>query len=347
MCLYTQLIDNKKYQKNAKNGGLVPPFSDTRTLTVPRKCGNCIECRKQKAREWQIRLSEDIKENKNGKFITLTFNTKSLRQLAAEVILKKYERIDALKQIEINDYKIKREIQKLKRQTYGYGLDNEIATIAIRKFNERWRKETGKAIRHWAITELGTNQTEHIHIHAIMWTDNIPLITKKWQYGYVWDGEYKNEQKINYVNQKTCGYITKYMHKMDQLHKHYIPKMLTSAGIGKAYINSHNASRNKYNGEKTILTYKSNTGHEISLPKYYKDKLYTEEEKEKLWIIQMNKGEKYICGVKTKTEEEYQEAKKHYHDKNIQLGYTNNKKNWEKINEEQERRIKIQKKRGY
>ena len=40
-----------------------------------------MECRKRKAREWQIRLTEDIKEHKNGKFVTFTFSNESLISL--------------------------------------------------------------------------------------------------------------------------------------------------------------------------------------------------------------------------------------------------------------------------
>ena len=75
MCLYPRLIQNRKYIPNKKNGGKVPPFSDIRVLGVPVGCGNCMECIRKKRSEWQQRLNEEIKENKNGKFVTLTFST--------------------------------------------------------------------------------------------------------------------------------------------------------------------------------------------------------------------------------------------------------------------------------
>ena len=60
MCLYPKLISNKKYTANKKNGGNIPPILDNRVLLVPVGCGKCMECLKQKAREWQIRMSEGI-----------------------------------------------------------------------------------------------------------------------------------------------------------------------------------------------------------------------------------------------------------------------------------------------
>ena len=92
MCLYPTLIRNRKYLKNKKNGGNIPPVPDQRVLWVPVGCQECIECRKQKARNWQVRLMEDIKEHKNGKFITLTFSNKSYKELYEDV--KTYELID-------------------------------------------------------------------------------------------------------------------------------------------------------------------------------------------------------------------------------------------------------------
>ena len=86
MCLYSNLVQNPKYKPNKKNGGHIPAVVDTRVLVVPISCGNCIECRKAKAREWQLRMLEEIKENKNGKFITLTFSTESLKELSIKAI---------------------------------------------------------------------------------------------------------------------------------------------------------------------------------------------------------------------------------------------------------------------
>ena len=81
MCLYPRLMYNPKYKANKKNGGSIPPVKDQRTIYVPIGCGVCIECRKQNARQWQVRLHEDIKKRTNGKFITLTFSDKGFKKI--------------------------------------------------------------------------------------------------------------------------------------------------------------------------------------------------------------------------------------------------------------------------
>ena len=88
MCLFPRLIRNKKYTANKKNGGVIPPIPDIRVLQVPVGCGKCIECVKQKGRAWQVRLLEEVKNNKSGKFVTLTFSDESITKLAKEKSLK-------------------------------------------------------------------------------------------------------------------------------------------------------------------------------------------------------------------------------------------------------------------
>ena len=85
MCLYPKFIRNPRYIPNKKNNGIVPEVKDPRVLMVPIGCNDCMECRKKKAREWQVRLLEDVRHNKNGKFVTLTFSDESIYSLSQEI----------------------------------------------------------------------------------------------------------------------------------------------------------------------------------------------------------------------------------------------------------------------
>ena len=155
------LLGSQLYSQSAcgSNKEFSKEFSEScgNYITSQLPSGKCMECRKKKAREWQVRLSEDIKEHKNGKFITLTFDTENLIKLTNKVKLEHYK--------------------KCKTKLQGYELDNKIATYAIDKFCERWRKKYKKFPRHWLITELGTQRTEHIHLHGIIWADDIQEIS--------------------------------------------------------------------------------------------------------------------------------------------------------------------------
>lgn len=315
MCLYPKIIRNRKYSITKKNGGLVPPILDNRVLAVPVGCGDCMECRKQKAREWQVRLLEDVRHNKNGIFITLTFSDESIRKLSSEI-----------------------------KGLTGYDLDNQIATLATRRFLERWRKKHKKSLRHWLITELGHEGTENIHMHGIVWTnEKATEIEKHWQYGYIWAGNKREDGTVeNYVSERTVNYITKYINKRDLEHEYYKPKVLTSAGIGSGYLKREDAKRNKYRGEETREYYVTRTGHEIAMPIYWRNKIYTEEEREKLWLIKLDKQERWVCGERidiSNGDRAYYKLLEHYRSKNRRLGYGTGVVNWSKRNYENERRM--------
>lgn len=297
MCLYPKLIKNKKYTKNKKNGGIIPPVFDERVLLVPVGCGRCIECMKQKKREWQVRLSEELRHDRSGKFVTLTFTNESLKELEKDVGI--------------------RDLGKI--------IENEIATLAVRRFLERWRKKHKKSVKHWLITELGHEGTERIHLHGIIYTDNVKDIEEIWKYGMIWVGEY--------VNGKTINYIVKYMNKIDTVHKGYVPKVLCSKGIGKNYIDTYNSKQNKYNGDQTVESYKTREGLSLSLPIYYRNKIYSEEQREKLWLNKLDKNVRYVCGEKidiSKSENEYYKTLEFYRAKNKRLGYGDDSKEWKR-----------------
>ena len=77
--------------------------------------------RKMQNREWRIRLTEEIRHSKSY-FITLTIDNDSLEILKNEL-----------------------EVKSIK------GNENDIATLAMRKFLERCRKKTGKSLKHWLV----------------------------------------------------------------------------------------------------------------------------------------------------------------------------------------------------
>lgn len=300
MCLYPRLILNRKYKANAKNGGIIPAIPDMRVRYVPVGCQVCIECKKQKARQWQVRLSEEIKNNRNGRFITLTFSTAGLREV--------YESDDKLKDLS------------------GYDLDNGICTRAVRLFLERWRKKYKVSLRHWFITELGHGETEHVHLHGIVWTDDLYEIERIWKYGFVWKGKLVRNTLVNYVNEKTVNYIIKYVTKIDEEHLNFFGKVLCSPGIGKDFINSGNDYRNRFKGSETDEGYRLPSGRKVNMPIYYRNKLYSEKEKEMLWLDRLDKNIRFVCGCKVDMNSEegvkaYYNMVDYYRRKSIDLGY--------------------------
>jgi len=302
MCLYPKFILNRKYLPNQKNKGNIPIITDERTKYVPVGCGKCMECMKQKSREWQVRLHEELRLQQSVQFVTLSFSDESLNDIDKEI----------------------------DKEITGYNRDNKIATIAVRRYLERWRKKYKTSVKHWLVTELGQTNTERMHIHGLIWTNKIQEITNIWQYGNVWIGDY--------VNEKTVNYIIKYVHKIDQKHKYYIPIILCSKGIGKNYLNRIDSKQNAYNEKKTNELYTTRNGIRLAMPKYYRNKIYTEEEKEKLWLKLLDKNIRYVNKIKidvSEDETDYYNVLNQQRILNKQLGYGDDEKNWSRIKYEQ------------
>lgn len=316
MCLYPKLILNPKYLPNKRNKRNPPKVDDERKKYVAIGCQRCQECLRQKSNSWKIRLYEEIKSDKTGIFITLTFSDQSILTLTKDLKEHNYE---------------------------GYQLDNAIATLATRRFLERHRKKYRKALKHFLITELGHTGTENIHLHGILFTQ---LKTKEleelWHYGFIWNGYDKTK---TYVNEETINYITKYITKVDKDHTEYRGKILTSPAIGANYINTPNARQNTYNETKTKETYTTKTGHKQALPIYYRNKLFTEKQRENLWTKKLDENTRYIGKLKFNMNNENEArqfylAQKEAQRQNIILGYGNDEANYdEKKYQEEQRKL--------
>lgn len=299
MCLYPKFIRNKKYLPNKKNNFNPPELKDIRVSKVPVGCGKCIECLKQKARQWQIRLNEEIKVTNYSKFVTLTFSDEYLNNLCKELNLTE---------------------------------SNAVATLAVRRFAERWRKRYKKSVRHWLITELG-GEHDRIHLHGILFLENdieAETIADLWKYGNVYVGAY--------CNIKTINYIIKYVHKIDTKHKGYQPIVLCSAGLGKTYIEKFRTKMtHTYNGENTIEYYRLSNGAKVNLPIYYRNHLFSEHEREQLWLHRLERAQRYVTGIRIDnidTEEgyaKYQRILERAQEQNVKLGFGDDSKEWDKL----------------
>lgn len=294
---------NRKYLPNKKNGGNVPVCKDKRMLSIMAKCGKCIECREERAKNWQTRLHEEMKIDKRGKFVTLTFNEEKLAYAWERTEKKYWDKYNG-------------EVKVTER---------EVAIVATRDFLERWRKKYKKSVKHWLVAELGHENTERLHLHGILFTDeNKEAIEERWQNGWVWVGDYCTERTVNY--------IVKYITKVDKDHPEFNPRVLATEKLGWEYKNSFEARLNKYKPEGgTDETYKLPNFGKITMPTYLKNKMYTEEERENLWIEKMDKGVVYVKGIKiegnTPREIDFnaEKAREYWRRENLRAGYGKNK----------------------
>lgn len=305
MCLYTKKILNKRFVPTRKNGYNPPICHDERLRYIDIECGHCYECKRKKARNWRIRMAEQLRETPTAVFFTGTFTDQR--------------------------------IEKISRK---YGIDkenaNEIATKETRLFLERIRRVLGKSVKHWIVTEKGHTNTRRIHIHGIFFAQDgmsqqslIWLLKNNWIAGYSYNGKYVNERTINYVS--------KYLTKTDLDNVDFEGKVLASPGLGRNFVKSWNGRQIKYipktDIQRTTETYTFRNGAKAPLPKYYKEKLFTEDEREKLWIEKQEEGYRFVMGEKilAKTEEEeeaFNQLVIYYRGRNVSV-HKDNEHQWE------------------
>ena len=262
MCKNKIIIKNKRYEPTKKNGYTKETPRDRRLSYIEIPCGECKECKKKRKEMWRLRIENELLDSKSAIFFTGTFSDEA--------------------------------IEKIKRQ-YGVKEENDIATKANRLFLERLRKKYNIKLKHWCITELGRIKGR-IHIHGIFFIkENQDIkyikdkIKREWDFGWNY---------LGYVDQgKTINYVTKYMLKENENFKEFKPKVLASQKIGIGFI-ERNKSFYKYEEENGEI--KANTkmeyldGRETYLIKYYKEKLYTTEERENILLSMLDEKKRII-----------------------------------------------------
>lgn len=309
MCLYKKILLNPKYLPNKKNGYNPPVCKDERLRYIQAECGKCYECRKKRAREWSIRIAENLKYE-FGYFVTLTISPESMEELMNE------ENIAVLK-----------------------GNENAIAKLALRRCLERIRKQTGKSVKHWCVSELG-EEHDRIHLHGIFFSQKAAeLIRGHWKYGIVYVG--------TYCSSRTANYITKYMLKEDVKHKWFTGRVFTSAGIGRGYVFDKKRHAHKFRGKETKPYYVTEQGQQIAMPAYYKRKVYTDEQREVLWLMAQEDEYTYVHGERVrKNDEETIKNLEEYYKKRTQQDMFDNPKEWakRKIENKRQRRAEAYRK---
>lgn len=192
--------------------------------------------------------------------------------------------------------------ESLKKLEYDEKEPNKAPQKAISLFRKRWWKKHGTPLKHWLITEMGHDNTRRIHLHGIIWTElTEEQFEKEWGYGWIFFG-YE-------VGEKTINYIVKYVTKRDEANPEFNGKIFTSKGIGVGYINKSSLIRHRYRDKFTEETYKAASGVKMALPAYYRQKLWTDQERENLRIIKEQQQVKYYnkIPIKVETLEQYKE----------------------------------------
>jgi len=225
----------------------ITPFYVKQGLTtndkIPVPCGKCPPCMKRRTSGWSFRLVKEGDISNSALFVTLTYDTKYVP------ITKK-----------------------------GYLT---LCKDDVQRFFKRLRKLTNEKIKYFIVGEYGT-QKMRPHYHIILFNANREMIARAWAK----DGRELGSIFIGDVSEASIGYTLKYMqkpgkipiHQNDDRQKEF---QLMSKGLGKSYLTQKMIKWHKDDLEQRMYI-PMKDGKKIAMPRYYKDKMYSESEKNRI-----------------------------------------------------------------
>lgn len=231
-----------------------------KTHTVP--CGKCNFCLRARKNDWTFRMSWELRECKTAYFITLTYSPEEVPKSGHNLTLRK----------------------------------EDIKTFhnSLRKANDRWYRDQGieqpdYRLKYYTVGEYGST-THRPHYHLVIFNlrpeiaEKIPQI---WGRGNIHQGK---------VEGASMAYVAKYLIDQDDWASNLPiekPFSIMSKGIGEFYLaNKQNRDWHKSledDPEDWRYLVINILGHKQRIPRYYRDQLFTKEERE--LIGAMHEGE--------------------------------------------------------
>lgn len=237
--------------------------------SVPVPCGKCPKCTARRASAWSFRLMQENKVSETAHFVTLTYNTEHV-----PITRKGFMSLD------------KKDVQKFFKR---------LRKIQNEKFPDF------PSIKYYAAGEYGT-KTLRPHYHIILFNcADVVLIEKAWRIDDIPIGDLH----VGNVEEASIGYTLKYISKPKQIPMHHNddrqPEFaLMSKGLGANYVN---AQTKKWHQKDLFnrMYVNTNDGKKITMPRYYKDRIYTDEQRKGIAYVYLeNKPDIVLTPEQTK-----------------------------------------------
>lgn len=219
-------------------------------------CGQCIECRIAKRRQWAVRLYNEMSCHESSRFITLTYDDSFCPEELKVDDLQKF--IKRLRKYIGGEKKIK---------YYACGEYGE-AKESIQRCRELFKSPLRKIGRpHYHIIACGVTDSDlpdNVHHRQYQSNGSYNCQCHLWKYGLINIGSV-TPQSIEYVT----GYVEKKLNgqQAEEIYGTFQPPFsVKSNGIGLQWL-----QKNAENLQgKTTIRFK---GKDVPMPRYYKEKL--------------------------------------------------------------------------
>lgn len=215
-------------------------------------CGKCPKCRARRVSGWSHRLQQQLNVSDSAYFITLTYDDSNLQSSPNG-----------------NATLVKRDLQ-----------------LFFKRLRKAHRRNHSRRIRYYAVGEYG-GRTYRPHYHIILFNAQPELIACAWTLGLIHYGDQRG------VTAASVGYCLKYMAKPSKVGKYVGDDRqkefaLMSKGLGKNYLTPEMIRWHKAD-LKNRMYINVGDGKKAAMPRYYKEKLYNEIEREHIRVYQLEK----------------------------------------------------------
>lgn len=258
------------------------PITITNTRTNEKQsvpCGRCELCLKRRVSGWSKRLYEEDKYSSSSYFITFTYDTDNVPILRSGYLSLCKRHLQLF-------------FKKLRfaHSEYGKELGMDVDRIKYYVCGEYggkgWRPHYHALVFN-AIPQLMFDNTALKLLNYSDFDGKEPVICKQWQYGHVTVGK---------VSEASVGYTLKYMCKPKRIPLHRNddrqPEFsLMSKGIGKQYLTDEMVAWHKADLLNRMYV-NVGGGKKAAMPRYYKQKIYTDAERSEISGYQKGQIEK-------------------------------------------------------
>lgn len=218
-------------------------------------CGKCPPCVKRRASGWSFRLVREEERSNSALFVTLTYDTETV-----PISKKGYMTLDK---------------------------------TDLQKFFKRLRKRCYEKVVYYAVGEYGS-KTQRPHYHIILFNATPNAVENSWKI----DNNPIGSIHIGDVTDASIGYTLKYiskkrlipMHANDDRNKEF---SLMSKGIGANYLTKQMVNWHKRKLEDRMYC-PLKDGKKIAMPRYYKDKIYNEQERKTIAFFMKQKADQML-----------------------------------------------------
>ena len=216
-------------------------------IVVP--CGKCPSCINRKVDDWVFRCIQEDQVSNSSYFVTLTYDIPHVP-------------FDDRGRMSLN----KGDLQKFfKRLRYYHEKNNWSGDLRGEK----------KGIKYLACGEYGDSR-KRPHYHAVIFNSHPRDIELAWDMGAI---------HIGNVTNKSIAYVVKYMNKeysdrrtgpYPEYYWKNRPFRVSSKNLGISYLTDEIIKYHKADPDRNYVTI---DGYKKALPRYYRNKIYTDDEK--------------------------------------------------------------------